>query len=118
LAPVALHAGWVGGVQVVVGDPEVAEAAQAGAAVHQEVEQHSTFGGQDFLERVLGRVGLVDGPHEVRGDAWEPLGAAVVVVDHAGGRGRVGVDDVVGGKVVLRRVSLWWWSKTRCASGA
>ena len=83
--------------QLVVRDPEVAEAPEPGAAVHQEVEQHPAVGGQHLLQGVLGRVGLVDGPHQVRRDAREPLRPAVVVVDHPGRRRCVGVDDVVGG---------------------
>ena len=83
--------------QLVVRDPEVAEAPQPGAAVHQEVEQHPAGGREHLLQRVLGRVGLVDGPHQLRRDLREPLRPAVVVVDHPGRRGRVGVDDVVGG---------------------
>ena len=85
--------------QLVVRDPEVAEAAEAGARVHQEVEQHPAGRMQDLAERELGGVALVDRVHQLL-DAREAAGAAEVLVHHAGGR--IGArDDHVVGRVAL-----------------
>ena len=81
--------------QLVVGDPEVAEAPEARARVHQEVQQHPALGVEDLLERELGGVGLVDRVHHLLGDVREDGRAAVVLVDHARGRLGVGPDHVV-----------------------
>jgi hypothetical protein len=72
--------------ELVVRDAEVAEAAEARAAVHEEVEQRPALRAQHVVDVVRGRVGLVDGAHELGGDVGEALGAAEVVVDDAGGR--------------------------------
>ena len=92
--------------QLVVGDPEVAEAAEAGAAVHEEVEQRPALGAQDVVDVVRGGVGLVDRAHQLVGDVREALGAAEVVVDDAGGRRRGRVDDVVRRELVAQRLAV------------
>jgi len=83
--------------ELVVGDPEVAEAAEPGAAVHEEVQQDPARGVEDLLQVVLGGVGLVDGLHQLLGHVGEALPPAVVVVDDPGRRRGLRVDDVVGG---------------------
>ena len=79
--------------QLVVGNAEIAEAAEAGARVHQIVQQHPARGVQDLVEREVGAVALVDGGHELVADAGEGGLPAVVVVHDARGAAGVRVDD-------------------------
>ena len=82
--------------QLVVADAEFAKAPQAGARVHQVVQQHPALGVEDVFARILGRVGLIDGGHHLVGDARKTRLATVVVVHHARRRGGMRLDDVVG----------------------
>jgi hypothetical protein len=86
--------------QLVVGDAEVAEAAEAGARVHQEGEEDPALRLEDLVLGELGGVGLVDRRHEPIGDAREARGPAEVVVDDARGGGRLRADDVVGRRLL------------------
>ena len=81
--------------QLVVGDAEVAEAPQARAGVHEEVQEHPALGVEDLLERELRGVGLVDRVHHLLGDVREHGRSAVVLVDHAGSRLGARPDHVV-----------------------
>jgi hypothetical protein len=91
--------------ELVVGDPEVPEAPQAGARVHQEAEQDPAAGIEDLVLAEARGVRLVDGLHHLGGDAVlaEASGAAEVVVDHPRGRQGARVDHVAG---VLARDAL------------
>jgi hypothetical protein len=80
--------------ELVVGDPELAEAAEARARIHEEVEQRPAGRLEDLLERELGGVALVDGLHQLA-DAGERRLGPEVLVDHAGGGLRAGHDHVV-----------------------
>ena len=86
--------------QLVVGDAEVAEAAEAGARVHQEREEDPAGGIEDLALGEAGGVGLVDRLHQLLGDAREARRAAEVVVHDTRGRHRLGADHVVGGGLV------------------
>ena len=83
--------------QLIVGDPEVAEAPEARARIHQEAQQDPALGVEDVLLGELRGVGAIDRLHHLVADAREALGSAEVVVDDArGGRG-VGDHHAVGG---------------------
>ena len=82
--------------QLVVADAEFAEAAQPGARIHQVVEQHPVLRIEDFLAREVSRIALVHGQHHVGEGRREAALAAEVLEHHARGRGRIGIDDVVG----------------------
>src|SRR3954468_163490 len=94
--------------QLVVGDAELAEATEARAGVHQEAQQRPATGGEDLVLDELRGVGLVDRVHHLGRDAGQALGAAEVVVHHAGGRLGARRKDVVGRPLAdaqgLRRV--------------
>ena len=81
--------------QLVVADPELAKAPEAGARVHQVVEQHPALGVQNFVTRKLGRVALVDRDHHVVERVRKAAATAVTLVHHPRRRRRAGVDDVV-----------------------
>jgi hypothetical protein len=82
--------------QLVVGDPELPEAAQAGAGVHQEAEEDPPLRIEDVLDQQLGGVGPVNRLHHLDAHPRERRGAAEVVVDHpCGGLGIGGHDAVV-----------------------
>ena len=68
---------------------------QAGARIHQIVQQHPPLRVEDVFARVLGRIGLVHRRHHLVGDTRESRLAAVVVVDHTRGRRRMGFNDVI-----------------------
>ena len=82
--------------QLVVADAELAEAAEAGARIHQVVEQHPALWVEDFIARELRRVGLVHGDHHVGEGGGEAVFTAEVLEHHARGGWRIGIDDVVG----------------------
>jgi hypothetical protein len=82
--------------QLVVADAELAEAAEAGARIHQVVEQHPVLRIEDFVAAELRRVALVHRHHHVVERSWGSGLAAVVLVHHARRRRRIGIDDVVG----------------------
>ena len=86
--------------QLVVRDPELAEAPEAGAGVHQERHEDPAARIEDLGLGEARRVSLVDRGHHRFGDRREALGAAVVVVDDARGALRAGHDDVVRGGVL------------------
>ena len=67
--------------------------------IHQEAEQRPALGAENFLDREAGRVRLVDGAHQVLADPRKLRSAAEIPVDDAGGGQRVGIDDVVGGRL-------------------
>ena len=105
--------------QLVVGDAEVTEAAEPGAAVHEEVQQRPALSasGRPRARSRRGRPGRrrASAPRDTSGKARRRRSGR----RRRGRRtARAGVDDVVVGQPPLRSVSLWWWSKTRCAAGA
>ena len=79
--------------QVIVGDAELAEAAQAGAGIHQVVQQHPSLGMQYLIHGEIGAVALVHRLHQLVADVGEGFLAAIVVVDHPCRAAGVGVDD-------------------------
>ena len=79
--------------QLIVGDAEIVEAAEAGARVHQIVQQHPALGVQDLIQGEIGAVALVHGRHQIIGDAGEGFFSAVIVIHHAGCAAGGGVDD-------------------------
>ena len=93
--------------QVVVGDAEIAESAEPGAGVHDEVQQHPALGTKHLVEGEIRAVALVDGFHQLVADARERRLAAVVVVDDARGAAGVRVDDeLAAGLLRLEAVDL------------
>jgi hypothetical protein len=80
--------------QVVVGDLEIPEAAEAGARVHDEAEKHPALGLEDVGLLEIPRVHLVHGPHHVLVDLRE-LVLAEILEDDARAGGGVRVGDVV-----------------------
>ena len=81
--------------QVVVADPELAEAPQAGARVHDIVEQGPALRRKDVLPGIPGGVGLVHGAHHFLRDAHKALPPAEIFVDDPGRRGSFGINDVI-----------------------
>jgi len=73
--------------ELVVGDPEIAKPTQAGAGIHQEVEQHPPPRTQDIVFGELGGVGLVHGLEQLFRGVGERLGPTVIFVHGARGRG-------------------------------
>jgi len=69
--------------QLVVGDAELAEAAEAGARVHQEVEQHPALRVEHLVERELRSVALVHRVHQLL-DVREALLPAEMLEHHSG----------------------------------
>src|SRR5690348_8897283 len=70
--------------QLIVADPIVSEASQAGAGVHDKGEQRPSGRMQNLLRRELRGVGLVYRRHDLV-QAGKALGSSVVLIDDAGG---------------------------------
>ena len=66
--------------QIVIRDTESAETSQAGARIHQEIQQHPVSRIQNFVLCKIRTVSLIDSFHDLFGHPREDLFTTIVIV--------------------------------------